>query len=83
MVKKKKKNEVFEAIKPPLTLGLASTSGAIIGPSFDNFLPSGMTNPITHTSITTSRFVGPVSVISAGGLTLKQMKKLEKKVKKK
>lgn len=76
---RRKRNEFTDALLPPITLGVGATTTSIVGGGFDPFIPAGMTNPITTTGSTLGDFVGPVSVISAGGLALKQVQKLEKK----
>ena len=81
MMKKKKRNDIIEGMKPGLTLAGGAMGSSLLGGATQDLMPAGMANPLTTTGATFGRFVGPVAVIGAGGVVLKQLKKTEKKLK--
>lgn len=80
--KKKVKNEIVEGFKPAFTLGAGAMGASMLGQSFQDKLPTGIVNPLTASGSVFAKFTGPVATISAAGITMKQLKKLEKKQKK-
>jgi len=83
MVKKKRKNELLEEMKPAFGFAGASIGSSLLGGALQPHLPAGITNPLTVVGTTTSKFVSPMAVLGAGSYTLKKLKKLQKKVNKK
>ena len=83
MVKRKKKEDsILEDMTPALTFAGGAMGASILGGAMESYLPAGMTNPLTTTGRTMGTFVGPMATIGVMGITTKQLKKLESKIKK-
>jgi len=54
---------------------------SVLGGALQPHLSAGTTNPLTTTGSTLGRFIGPVAVISAGGIVFKELNKTKKKLK--
>ena len=78
-----KKNEILKEFKPGLELAGLSIGSSILGGALQPHIPAGMINPLTETGRVTGTFVRPVVALGAMGFTLKKLKSLEKKVKRK
>ncbi len=78
MVKKRKRrNEIAGDLVPAFTIGGAAIGSSILGASLDSKLPAGTANPLLTTGTTLGRFTGPVAVIGATSITLKQLGRIK------
>jgi len=82
-MKKKKKNDLLEDMKPALTMGGLGIGSSVLGGALQSHLPAGTTNPLTSMGSTLGKFTPPVAVLGAMSMVTKQLKKTQKKVKKK
>ena len=83
MSKKKYENEILEDMKPALEMGGLGIGSSLLGGALQPMLPAGTINPLTSTGRTLGTFVRPVATLGAMSIVTKQLKKLEKKTKRK
>ena len=81
LAKKKKVTGIAKDLMPSIVLGGGAIGASVMGGAIQSKIPAGMVNPLTTTGSTLGRFVAPVAAISAGGIVLKQLKKVKRKVK--
>jgi len=79
--KKQKNNEIVSDLIPTFTLAGGAMGASVLGGALQPHLSAGTTNPLTTTGSTLGRFIGPVAVISAGGIVFKELNKTKKKLK--
>ena len=83
MKKKTKENDILEDMTPALIMGGLGIGSAILGEPLTSKLPTGMTNPLSTTGTTLGTFTKPVVVLGAMSTVTRQLKKVEKKMKRK
>jgi len=79
---KKKKNEIIKSLEPSFIFAGGAIGSSILGGALQSKLPAGISNPLTTTGLTMSKFVGPIAILGVTDFTMKKFKKLEKKMKK-
>ena len=81
-MKKRKQESYLEDMTPAFAFAGGAVGSSILGGALQSKIPAGVTNPLTTTGKTMGTFVGPVATIGVMGITTKQLKKLESKIKK-
>lgn len=84
MVKRKKKRQstMVDDFLPPIGFATGSVTASVLGGAIQPIIPAGITNPLTTAGSTLGKFTGPVSAVAGAGIVLKQVRKIEKKIKK-
>jgi len=80
--RKKKKNEVLEAMMPTLILGGIGAGTAVVGGAIEPLAPAGFGHPISQAGGTIGRFARVAAPIGLGGYLIKKVRKFDKKKKK-
>lgn len=77
----KKRNKILKEFKPAFQLAGASIGSSILGGATQKHIPTGVQNPLTTLGSATGKFIPVVAIAGVTSLTAKQLKKLEKKLK--
>lgn len=81
MARKRRRNEIIEDFAPAFGIAGGAIGSSILGSAFSSKIPAGVSNPLTTTGTTLGAFVAPIAVIGVAGTVTRQLRRVQRKVK--